>query len=137
MQIHKTRQRGSPFCPLREIALRRAYFLTLIVETVNSVDAGLFVVSSQQEEVLGIENLVRKKQADGFNRILPTIHVVSQEQVVISRRVSSVMFGVSAIVIIHNFEESQQIVVLPVDVTCHHFITQIMIKVQTLAKLTD
>jgi hypothetical protein len=113
------------------------YFLTLIVETVNSVDAGLFVVSSQEEEVLGVEDLVSKKQADGFKRILPTIYVVSEEQVVIYRREAMLIFGISAVVGIHRVEDSQQIVVLPVDVTCHHFITQIMIKIQTIAKLTD
>jgi len=123
--------------PLREISLRHTYLLTLIIETVNSVDAGLFVVSSQEEEVLGVEDLVSKKQADGFNRILPTIYVVSEEQVVIHRREAMVMFGACLVVGIHYVEESQQIEELPVDVTCHHFITQIMVKIQTIAKLTD
>jgi len=95
------------------------------------------VVSSQEEEVLGVEDLVSKKQADGFNRILPTINVVSEEQVVIHRREAMVMFGVCPVVGVHNVEESQQIEELPVDVTCHHFITQIMVKIQTIAKLTD
>jgi hypothetical protein len=113
------------------------YFLTLIVETVNSVYAGRFVISSQEEEVLGIEDLIRKQQADGFKRILPTIYIVSEEQVVISRREASVTFGAPAVAGIHNVEESQQIVVLTVDVTCHHSITQVIITIQTLARITS
>ena len=95
------------------------------------------MVSSQEEEVLGVEDLVRKKQADSFNRILPTIYVVSKEQVVIHRREAMVMIGACAVVGIHYVEESQQIEELPVDVTCRNFIMQIMIKIQTIAKLTD
>jgi len=42
------------------------YFLTLIVETVNSIDAGCLVVSSQEEEVLRVQYLVSKQEADSF-----------------------------------------------------------------------
>lgn len=99
------------------------YSLTLIVETVDSVDPGRLVVSSQEEEVLGIEDLIRKQQADGFKRILPAIYIISEEQVVIRRRKTSVTFRASAVAGIHDVEKSQQIVVLTMDITCHNFIT--------------
>jgi len=40
--------------------------LALIVEPVNPVDGGTLVVSSQDEEILGIFYLVGQQQADGL-----------------------------------------------------------------------
>ena len=40
--------------------------LTLIVETVDAVDAGALVVAAKDEEVLGVLDLVREEQADGL-----------------------------------------------------------------------
>jgi len=37
-----------------------------VVEPINSVDGGAFVVAAQNEEVLGIFDLVSEQQADGF-----------------------------------------------------------------------
>lgn len=98
-------------------------FLTLVVETVNSVDAGRLVISPQEEEVFGIEDLVCKKQADGFKRVLAAVHIVSKEEIVVRRRESPVVLGASVVASVRNLEQSQQVVVLTVDVTCHHFIT--------------
>jgi hypothetical protein len=93
------------------------------------------VISPQEEEVLGIEDLISKQQADGFKRILATIYIVSEEQVVIGRREAAVTVGTPAVAGIHDVEESQQIVVLAVDVTCHHSITQVMITRPILARI--
>lgn len=98
-------------------------FLTLVVETVNSVDAGRFVISPQEEEVLGIEDLVCKKQADGFKRVLAAVHIVSEEEIVVRRREAPVVLRASVVASVRNLEEPQQVMVLTVDVTCHHFIT--------------
>lgn len=38
----------------------------LVVETVNAVDRGALVVSSEQEEVLGVLNLVSEEEAHSF-----------------------------------------------------------------------
>jgi len=78
--------------------------LTLVVEAVDAVDGGTLVVASQQEEVLGVFDLVRQQQADGLQRLLPSVHVVSQEQVV--------GFGGEAAIL----KEPQQVCVLSVDV---------------------
>lgn len=40
--------------------------LTLVVEAVDAVDAGALVVTTEDEKVLGVLDLVRKKQADGL-----------------------------------------------------------------------
>ena len=40
--------------------------LTLVIETVDAVDAGALVVAAKDEEVLGVLDLVREEQADGL-----------------------------------------------------------------------
>jgi hypothetical protein len=98
-------------------------FLTLVVETVNSVDAGRLMVSPQEEEVFGVEDLVCKKQADGFKRVLAAVHIVSEEEIVVRGREAPDILRASVVASVHNLEEPQQVAVLTVDVTCHHFIT--------------
>ena len=44
--------------------------LTLIVEAVDSVDAGALVVAAQQKEILRVLDLVGQQQADGLQRLL-------------------------------------------------------------------
>ena len=41
--------------------------LALIIEAVDSVDLGAFVISTQHKEVLGILDFITEKQANGFN----------------------------------------------------------------------
>jgi hypothetical protein len=57
--------------------------LTFIIESVNSVDAGTFVVPSEEEEVFWVFDFVSKKQADGLKGLFATVHVVAQEQIVL------------------------------------------------------
>lgn len=64
------------------------------------------MVPPQQEEVLRVFDLVGQQETDGLQRLLPSVHIVSQEQVVALRGVSSVL------------EESEQVVVLSVDIAC-------------------
>jgi len=63
------------------------------------------VVATQDEEVLGVLDLVCKKQADGLERLLATIHVVAEEEVVGLGWETAVL------------EQTEQIVVLTVDIT--------------------
>jgi hypothetical protein len=85
--------------------------LALIVEPVYSVDAGAFVIAAQHEEVLGVLDLVCKKQADGLERLLAAIDIVTQEKVVGFWREAAVL------------KEAKEIVVLSVDIatdlSCH------------------
>ena len=79
--------------------------LALVVEAVDAVDRGAFVVPAQNEEVLGVLDLVGQQEADCLERLLATVDVVAEEEVVRLRGEAAVL------------EEAQQVVVLPVDVT--------------------
>jgi hypothetical protein len=79
--------------------------LALIVETVDAVDRGALVVTAENEEVLRVLDLVCEEQADCLQRLLATIDVVTEEEVV-------GLWGEAAI-----FEEPQQVVVLAVDIS--------------------
>lgn len=56
--------------------------LTLIVEAIYSVDRSALMVSSEDEEILRIFDLVCKEQTNGFERLLASIHVVAEKEVV-------------------------------------------------------
>jgi hypothetical protein len=49
----------------------------LVVESVNAVDRGALVVATEDEEILGVLDLVGKQEADGLERLLATIDVVA------------------------------------------------------------
>jgi len=65
------------------------------------------VVSSQDEEVFRILDLVGQEEADGLKRLLATVDIIAQEEVVGLGREASV------------FEESEEIVVLAVDISAN------------------
>jgi hypothetical protein len=64
------------------------------------------VVAAQDEEVLGILDLVRKEEANGLERLLAPVDVVAQEEVVGLGREPAV------------FKQTKKIVVLSVNVAC-------------------
>jgi hypothetical protein len=65
------------------------------------------VIAAEHEEVLWVFDLVREQQADGLERLLATIDVVAEKEVVGLGREPAVL------------EETEQIVVLAVDVTAY------------------
>ena len=77
---------------------------TLVVEAVNAVDAGAFVIAPEDEKVLRVLDLVGKEQADRLHALLASVDVVAQEQVVRLGRESAIL------------EQAQQVVVLAVNV---------------------
>lgn len=79
--------------------------LALIVETIDTVDRGALVVTTQDEEVLGVLDLVGKEQADGLQGLLASVDVITEEEVVGLRGESTV------------FEQTQKVVVLAVNIT--------------------
>jgi len=81
--------------------------LALVVKAVDAVDRGTFVVSSQDEEVFRILDLVGQEETDGLKRLLATVDIIAQEEVVGLGREASV------------FEESEEIVVLAVDISAN------------------
>jgi hypothetical protein len=78
---------------------------TFVVKAVNPVDTRALVVAAENEKVFGVLDLVCKEQADGLETLLATIHIVTEEEIIGFWRETTV------------FEESQQVVVLPMDVT--------------------
>lgn len=79
--------------------------LTFVIEAVYPVDRGTLVVATEDVEVIGVLNLVGQEKADGLQAVLPSVHVVSQKEVVGLRRVAPVL------------EEPQQVIVLAMEVT--------------------
>lgn len=62
------------------------------------------MVATQNEEVLGVLDLVGQEKADGLERLLATVDVVTKEQVVC-------LWGKAAV-----FEQAEEVIVLTVDV---------------------
>jgi hypothetical protein len=81
--------------------------LALIVEAVDAVDGRALVVAAQDEEVLGILDLVGEQQADGLERLLAAIYVVAEEEVVGLGREAAVL------------EEAEEVIILPVDIAAN------------------
>ena len=65
------------------------------------------MVSSQEEEVLGVFDLVRQQETDRLQRLFPAVYVVSEKEVVALRGEASVL------------KQTQQVVILAVDVSCN------------------
>lgn len=64
--------------------------LTLIVESVDAVDGSTLVVAPEQEKVFWVFDLVGQQQADGLQRLFPSVHIVAQEKVVCLRREATI-----------------------------------------------
>lgn len=79
--------------------------LALVVESIDTVDGGALVVTSEDEEVFGVLDLVGEEQADGLKRLLTSVDVITEEEVVGLGREATVL------------EESEKVVVLSVDIT--------------------
>ena len=65
--------------------------LTFVVKSVNAVDGGAFVVAAKDEEVFWILDLVRQQEADCLKRLLSSIYIVAQEQVISFWRKATVL----------------------------------------------
>lgn len=72
-----------------------------IIESVDSVDLGTLVITPQEEKVLWVLYFVAEQQCDGLKWLLPSVDIVSQEEVVGLRRESSIL------------KDPKQIIVLP------------------------
>jgi hypothetical protein len=79
--------------------------LALVIKSVDAVDGGAFMVSSKNEEVFWVLDLVGQEQADSLEWLLASIYVVAQKEVIGFGRESTV------------FEKAKEIVVLAVNVT--------------------
>lgn len=78
--------------------------LALIVETVDAVDGGTLVVTSQDEKVLRVLDFVGEQKADCLERLLASVYVVTQEEVIGLGRKTTVL------------EESEQVIILTMNI---------------------
>ena len=81
--------------------------LALVVESVDAVDGRALVVATENEEVLGVLDLVCEEQADGLKGLLATVDVVAKEEVVGLGGETTVL------------EQTEQIVVLAVNISAN------------------
>jgi len=81
--------------------------LTFIIEAIDSVNWCTFMITSQKEEVLRILYLISKEKTNSFQRLFTSIYIISKEEIVGIRRESSI------------FKESQQIIVLTMNITAN------------------
>lgn len=56
--------------------------LALVVEAVNPINGSTFMVSSKEEEVVRVFDLVGEEEADGLNTLFPSVDIVAKEEVV-------------------------------------------------------
>lgn len=71
----------------------------------TSRDVGALVVAPEQEEVLGVLDLVAEQQQDGLETLLPSVHVIPKEEVVRRGREPT------------HLEQPDEVRVLPMHVT--------------------
>ena len=75
--------------------------LAFIVEPIYTIDRGALMITAKNEEILRIFDLIRKKEANGFERLFTTINVIAKEEIVRFWRKSSIL------------KQAEKIVVLP------------------------
>jgi hypothetical protein len=56
--------------------------LTFIVKPIDSIDGGTLMVPTEEEEVLGVLDLVGEEETDGLQRLLASVHIVPEKQIV-------------------------------------------------------
>ena len=64
--------------------------LAFIVEAVDPVNRRAFVVATQHKKVFRILDLIREKKADGLERLLATVHIIPEKEVICFRRESAI-----------------------------------------------
>lgn len=53
-----------------------------VVEAVDAVDGGAFVIAAEDEEVFGVFDFVGEQEADGLEGLFAAVYVVAEEDVV-------------------------------------------------------
>lgn len=78
--------------------------LAFIIKAIYPVDGGTLMVSTENKKVLWILYLVCKQQANCFQRLLASVHVVPEKEIVGLGGESSIL------------EKAEKIVILPVNI---------------------
>lgn len=54
----------------------------LVIESVDPVNTGTFMIAAEEEEVLWVLDLVRQEEADGLEALLASVDVIAQEEII-------------------------------------------------------
>ena len=79
--------------------------LALVIEAVDSVDRSALMVAAQDEEVFGVFYLVGQEEADRLKRLLASVDIVAEEEVVGLRWEAPIL------------EQPEEVVVLAMNIT--------------------
>jgi hypothetical protein len=82
----------------------------LLAETVVPVNVAILVVSSQQEDLLGVLQLKSHQQADHLERLRTLVHIVTQEKIIVAGNVTGLRRATP------NVQEPHQIDVISMNV---------------------
>ena len=63
----------------------------LVIEAIDTVDLGTFVVAAQQEKVLWVLDFVAQEKANRFDWLLAAVNIVTKEEIVGFRRESTIL----------------------------------------------
>lgn len=76
-----------------------------VIKSINSVDGGTFVISSEKEEILRVFDFVCHQQADGLQALSSPINVITKKKIVGIWREAAI------------FKEAKQVVILTMNIT--------------------
>lgn len=82
----------------------------LLAETMVPVNVAILVVSSQQEDLLGVLQLKSHQQADHLERLRTLVHIVTQEKIIVAGNVTGLRRATP------NVQEPHQIDVISMNV---------------------
>jgi hypothetical protein len=54
----------------------------LVIESINSIDGSALVISSEEEKVLWVLDLVGEEETNSLQALLSSVHIISQEEIV-------------------------------------------------------
>lgn len=77
--------------------LNRKSTTTFIIKSINAVDSGTLMVSTENKKILWVLDFVSEKQAHYFQRLFSSIYIITKEQVIGLFRVYCIRFYVRII----------------------------------------
>ena len=77
----------------------------LVIKSINTVDGGTFMVSTENEKIVRVFDFVSKEKADSFKALLSSVDVITKEKVISFRRKVPIL------------KKTKQIIVLAMDIT--------------------
>jgi hypothetical protein len=81
--VYATHPRTGYSCPNIFITTQQLTgLLTFVIKSVYAVNTSALVVTTKDEEVLGVFYLIRQQETDRFQRLLSSVNIVAQKQII-------------------------------------------------------